>query len=83
MASYLKAQGREEQAHEISASSRYLDKQEGAERNGVGVYAGPAAPQAQLPGAASVEQSGAAGVEQSGWCFLTCCCDRFLSPRAR
>lgn len=44
-------------------------------REGVRVYAGPASPQARL--------LRAAGMEQGGWCFLTCCCDRFLSPRAR
>jgi len=44
-------------------------------REGTEVYASPVSPQAQLPGAA--------GKEQGGWRFLTCRCDRFLSPRAR
>lgn len=44
-------------------------------REGTGVYAGPAFLQAWLPRAAVVEQGGR--------CFQTCCCDRFLSPRAR
>lgn len=41
-------------------------------REGTGVYAGPATPQVQVPGAA--------GMERGRGHFLTCCCDRSCSP---